>query len=68
MDVNDLRVAVTVLSLVVFIGIVRWAWSRANRRSFAEAAWLPFADEPIQRGDAAASGASKTPPGGSGRE
>lgn len=48
MDVNDLRVATTVLSFAVFIGIVVWAWSRRNRASFEEAAMLPFADEAIQ--------------------
>ena len=45
MDVNDLRSAVTVFSLVVFLGIVGWAWSKRNRDSFDEAAQLPFQDE-----------------------
>jgi cytochrome c oxidase cbb3-type subunit IV len=45
MDTNDLRSIVTVVSLVLFLGIVRWAWSRANASRFAEAANLPFADE-----------------------
>jgi len=44
MDVNDLRVAVTVVSMLVFIGIVAWAYSRKNRDSFDEAARLPFDD------------------------
>lgn len=44
MDVNDARSAVTVLSLIVFVGIVVWAWSGRRRRSFDEAAQLPFAD------------------------
>jgi cytochrome c oxidase cbb3-type subunit IV len=44
-DVNDLRAAVTVLSLLAFIGIVVWAWSRSNRSRFCEAAQLPFRDE-----------------------
>ena len=38
MDVNDLRVIVTVLSYVTFIGIWAWAWSRKNRERFEEAA------------------------------
>jgi cytochrome c oxidase cbb3-type subunit 4 len=42
MDVNDLRSAVTVVSLMVFVGIVAWAWSRGNRRHFDIAARLPF--------------------------
>ncbi|OBS30304.1 Cbb3-type cytochrome oxidase component FixQ [Tepidimonas fonticaldi] len=45
MDVNDLRVIVTVLSFVTFIGIWAWAWSRKNRERFEEAAQLPFRDE-----------------------
>jgi cytochrome c oxidase cbb3-type subunit 4 len=46
MDLNDLRSIVTVVSMVVFVGIVAWAWSRTNRKAFDEAAQLPFADEP----------------------
>ena len=46
MDVNDLRIVVTLLSFVIFIGIVVWAWSARNRQAFDEAAMLPFADEP----------------------
>ena len=43
MDVNDLRIVVTVLSMVAFLGIVRWAYS--GRHGFEEAAMLPFADD-----------------------
>lgn len=42
MDVNDARSLVTVLSLIVFLGIVLWAWSAQRRRAFDEAAQLPF--------------------------
>ncbi|MCU0943016.1 MAG: cbb3-type cytochrome c oxidase subunit 3 [Hydrogenophaga sp.] len=45
MDINDLRSVVTVISLLVFLGIVGWAWSRRNRDRFDEAAHLPFQDE-----------------------
>ena len=45
MDTNDIRSIVTVVSLVLFLGIVRWAWSRSNTSRFAEAANLPFADQ-----------------------
>ncbi len=45
MDVNDLRSLVTVISLIAFLGIVAWAWSRKNRAGFDEAAQLPFAEE-----------------------
>jgi len=45
MDINTLRSLVTVISLLVFLGIVAWAWSRRNRERFDEAARLPFQDE-----------------------
>jgi len=45
MDVNDFRIAVTLLSFVAFIGIFRWAWSRRNTARFDEAAQLPFVAE-----------------------
>ncbi len=45
MDINDIRSAVTVISLLMFVGIVGWAWSKRNRASFDEAAQLPFRDE-----------------------
>ncbi|WP_439587394.1 cbb3-type cytochrome oxidase subunit 3 [Hydrogenophaga sp.] len=45
MDINDLRSAVTVISLLTFLGIVAWAWSRRNKDRFEEAARLPFEDE-----------------------
>jgi cytochrome c oxidase cbb3-type subunit IV len=45
MDINFLRSAVTVVSLLTFLGIVAWAWSRRNKAGFEEAAQLPFQDE-----------------------
>jgi cytochrome c oxidase cbb3-type subunit IV len=45
MDINLIRTAVTVLSFIVFIGIVWWALSKSNKRRFEEAAMLPFADD-----------------------
>ncbi len=45
MDINDLRSAVTVVSLLTFLGIVAWAWSRRNKAGFDEAAQLPFQDD-----------------------
>jgi cytochrome c oxidase cbb3-type subunit 4 len=38
MGINELRVAVTLVSLAVFVGIVVWAW----RGHFDAAAQLPF--------------------------
>ncbi len=42
MDVNTLRSVTTVISFVVFIAIVRWAWSKSRSSDFQEAANLPF--------------------------
>jgi cytochrome c oxidase cbb3-type subunit IV len=42
MDVNVLRMAVTLLSFVLFAGIVRWALLKRNRPAFDEARQLPF--------------------------
>jgi cytochrome c oxidase cbb3-type subunit 4 len=51
MDVNELRVIVTLLSFVAFAGIVGWAWSRRNAARFTEAAQLPFVDEESPRAE-----------------
>lgn len=42
MDINFVRGIVTVVALLVFIGIVAWAWSGRNKARFEEAARLPF--------------------------
>jgi cytochrome c oxidase cbb3-type subunit 4 len=44
MDINDARVVTTVLSLILFLGIMVWAWSKRRRSGFDEAAQLPFID------------------------
>jgi cytochrome c oxidase cbb3-type subunit 4 len=46
LDVNDLRIAATLVSLLLFVSICAWAWARRNHARFAEAALLPFRDEP----------------------
>jgi cytochrome c oxidase cbb3-type subunit 4 len=48
-DLNDVRSAVTVVSLLVFVGIVAWAWSTRRRADFSTAAQLPFADPAEQK-------------------
>ena len=48
MDINTLRSVATLVCLVAFLGIVRWAWSCRQAMAFEEAAQLPFADEAIQ--------------------
>lgn len=47
MDLTVLRSLITLISFIVFIGIVFWAWSGKNRERFQEAAMLPFADDDI---------------------
>ena len=50
MDVNILREAVTVMSFIVFLGIVLFAALPGNEGRFREAANLPLADdEPFEK-------------------
>ncbi|MBW8779020.1 MAG: cbb3-type cytochrome c oxidase subunit 3 [Burkholderiales bacterium] len=42
MDLDVVRYAVTVLSFLIFAGIVAWALSPRNRGAFEEARQLPF--------------------------
>ena len=42
MDINVLREIATVASLLTFVGICAWAWSRSRRAGFEEAGRLPF--------------------------
>ena len=39
---DDLRVVLTVVSFLVFVGIAVWAFSRRRKSDFDEAARLPF--------------------------
>ena len=45
MDINDFRSLQTVLAFIAFIGIVVWAYSKRRKKSFDDAANLPFADD-----------------------
>ena len=45
MELNDIRAWHTLLLLILFLGIVFWAYSKRRKKSFDEAANLPFADE-----------------------
>ena len=45
MDINTLRILTTVVSFIVFIGILVWVWRNRNTSAFKEAANLPFEDE-----------------------
>ena len=44
MDINDLRIAVTLVSLALFIALVAHTWSRRRRDEYADAARLPFVE------------------------
>jgi cytochrome c oxidase cbb3-type subunit 4 len=41
-DINALRSVVTVVTFVIFIAIVWWAYSKRNAAEFDQAARLPF--------------------------
>ncbi len=45
MDVNILRIAVTVASLALFVALVLHTWSRRRRADHDAAAMLPFQDD-----------------------
>ena len=45
MDINDMRIAVTLISLVLFIALVAHTWSRRRRGEYEAAAQLPFIDD-----------------------
>lgn len=53
MDSGTLSGIVTVVFIVVFIGIVWWAFSKGNRQRFEDAGRLPFEDnnDAAQQGD-----------------
>lgn len=45
MDINDLRSIITVLSFLLFIGIVWWAYSDRRKKAYEEAALLALDDD-----------------------
>ena len=45
MDVNGIRIAVTLSSLVLFLALMVHTWSRRRAAEHDEAAMLPFLDE-----------------------
>jgi cytochrome c oxidase cbb3-type subunit IV len=45
MDITTLRIAATLVSFATFLGIGWWAFARANRTSFEEAARIPFEND-----------------------
>lgn len=63
MDINQLRSAVTLLSFVIFLGIVFWAYRKRNASRFEQDAHLVFLDEPPEQ-DAASSAIRQHAKGG----
>jgi cytochrome c oxidase cbb3-type subunit 4 len=49
MDINDLRGLSTAFLMVAFFGLCIWAYSSKRKKSFDEAANLPFADEGLNK-------------------
>jgi cytochrome c oxidase cbb3-type subunit 4 len=49
MDINDLRGISTAFLMFAFIGLCFWAYSKKRKKSFDEAANLPFADEELNQ-------------------
>jgi cytochrome c oxidase cbb3-type subunit IV len=45
MDINELRSAVTVIGLLLFVALVVWVYRSSRRKAFDAAAQLPFAGE-----------------------
>lgn len=45
MDINTLRVLATVLSFIMFVGILVWVWKNRKTKDFEEAANLPFNED-----------------------
>ena len=50
-DYSTFSSAMTVVMLVVFLGIVAWAYSAKRRAQFDEAARVPFEDDPMPGND-----------------
>jgi cytochrome c oxidase cbb3-type subunit 4 len=45
MDLNDLRSVITVISLLIFTGILAWTWWPRRGAEFDAAARLPFEED-----------------------
>jgi cytochrome c oxidase cbb3-type subunit 4 len=50
MDINTLRILVTVAAFAAFLGIVWWAYAPARRERFERDALLPFGEDDGQGG------------------
>jgi cytochrome c oxidase cbb3-type subunit 4 len=54
MDIQTVRIFITVIAFILFVGIWLWAWSARRRAGFEEAARIPFDDDELPRGPGAA--------------
>ena len=52
MDIQTLRISITVVAFILFVGIWLWAWSARHKARFDEAARIPLEDE-LPRGPGA---------------
>jgi cytochrome c oxidase cbb3-type subunit IV len=43
-DLSDLRIIVTTMSFIAFMGVVFWAYNGKQKKRFDDAANLPFVD------------------------
>jgi cytochrome c oxidase cbb3-type subunit 4 len=53
MDIQTLRIAITVIAFALFIAICLWAWSARRRAGFEEAARIPFDEDDFPAGGGA---------------
>jgi cytochrome c oxidase cbb3-type subunit 4 len=51
MDINALRIIATVISFIVFVGILAWAWKNRHTSDFKDAANLPFKEDQKEQED-----------------
>lgn len=60
MDINDLRAFFTVVTFLLFVAIVWWAYSGHRKKSWDEASLLPLDDDsPVVPGAAKPADADK---------
>ena len=45
MDINTLRILATIISFIVFVGILVWSWSNLNTSDLKDEANLPFKED-----------------------
>jgi cytochrome c oxidase cbb3-type subunit 4 len=48
MDINLIREAATVLSFLIFAGILYWAWDSLNDQKFHDASLVPLEDDGLE--------------------